>query len=397
MFLSAHKQAQSGKCTYNVCGPTNVLGPLGSMEQVGHILRPQLLKLQARTLPACVAKCTTLYYQLQQKQQKQVKNCYGVHSSRRHGWQSGVGGYSESPTISQRVDVGGRLEFSWLTTMDYIWRTLDHISMSQYERSAFRQGAMFSRTGIFWMFVHCSFCHLRYVIPHPWHRSGTPGGASHPLHFASCIASKLRRADLESCWQGAHFKGWETLGEEKNEQLMINYRPMLAASLLYFLYIFFARPGNWKRSQCCEFCGFEDSCCRHPAVNIMVQMYKLLFTANHIVPWHTFAFFISSVIWININIFNWIQLSQLVRSMATSPWRSPPPLTLIWATPSATWCQKMASCEEGEEKTFVAFDSHGERRNDRYTVDIISQIIWYLYMILIKYIINDIIIWILTR
>ena len=63
MFLSAHKQAQSGKCTYNVCGPTNVLGSLGSMEQVGHILRPQLLKLQARTLPACVAKCTTLYYQ----------------------------------------------------------------------------------------------------------------------------------------------------------------------------------------------------------------------------------------------------------------------------------------------------------------------------------------------
>lgn len=178
----------------------------------------------------------------------------------------------------------GVLTRSWLTTMDYIWRTLDHISMSQYERSAFRQGAMFSRTGIFWMFVHCSFCHLRYVIPHPWHRSGTPGGASHPLHFASCIASKLRRADLESCWQGAHFKGWETLGEEKNEQLMINYRLMLAASLLYFIYIFFARPGNWKRSQCCEFCGFEDSCCRHPAVNIMVQMYKLLFTANHIVP-----------------------------------------------------------------------------------------------------------------
>jgi hypothetical protein len=76
-----------------------------------HILRPQLLKLQARTLPACVAKCTTLYYQLQQKQQKQVKNCLGFHSSRHHGWRSGVGGYSESPTISQRVDVGGRLEF----------------------------------------------------------------------------------------------------------------------------------------------------------------------------------------------------------------------------------------------------------------------------------------------
>jgi hypothetical protein len=45
----------------------------------------------------------------------------------------------------------------------------------------------------------------------------------------------------------------------------------------------------------------------------------------------------------------------------------------------------MASCEEGEEKTFVAFDSDGERRNGRYTVDIISQITWYtVYMIFIN-------------
>ena len=134
----------------------------------------------------------------------------------------------------------------------------------------FSQGAKFSRTGIFWTFVQCGFCHVRYGIPHPWHRSEP----REELHIPYTLLPALPRSS-------------DVLTLNPAGKVPILKAAGIVASLVYVLYLFLCSSGKWKHTMF-EFFGFED-CCQHHYSDLQALV-SLLFTFYHI--GHLYIFFI---------------------------------------------------------------------------------------------------------